>query len=939
MKKTFISLLILFSLVARPTYALGPVVETGLNLINNTISSIEQVWSTTAMTVLEPLVKITAERLLSKVSDDVLSWANNGFDGEPGFINNWDGFLEETKYETISQGFQQAQRARSQVQSSVLSGTAGNACSDLVNPGPCDGQYLNNFDGCIDGLDPVEDEDSYQLCEETFQVEEMIYEQCTEDVFEYEDQLEACTSGENPNISPEEAAQQNYELSQSDSYQNSRSIERTVINYGSRQFGDDALTQAIEQQGENLTELIGEQAKKRFEDDFSAGGWEGYLALINPSNTKVGTESLVRSAIQSQTMSEVDNVVTDLQTPQRFLDKTRCIERDENDNCIREEVLTPGAQVAAKVNEALFKDENLANNADGLIIPLIKSAVGKVTSSLISQGLSQIGGVAASSSFYSAADNTFLNANQGSSNIQSQYDVLGVSDDGFIDSSSPTELSQFQNSVGSLEGMPVGGPEDVANFGQGGAQIIINFEENLERMINFADEEQSYFNELDQLRSQSMGTVITLDRCLPGPDYKWEDRFSDLFPSGSDEVGQLNSLGLSQTRQMFADERVNIPGAAEMKSAINSVISGNRQQEAQSQQRKDVLGSLRSNLSFIKDQILIDFNIQKMAINENLVLFYEDWEELTQSQQIELGEIAIAPENGFLISSGNDDVESLVIQDNQKVAKAVIAMGWDLWRTETDREQKTDLRYSYHIEQNNLSNQDFVSRARAQVNQTREKVLQSEQLSRDCLIFKAYTLGTSLEDIESVILSGDSALLGDVSNQVTDLLSFSGLSIAGTFLSNVFSNPEFVFINTSNARTNDEIRTFLEQEYENYLNSQNNLFLTGIIVGNINNSVLGFTSIEEQDDYYNNLYPMDEFPYTNIVNNRYQVSDMFKYDNFFYQGNRINHISGALFCRHKDTYKIHNEPVLGGDDVYNSVCLRDWYRASDLDYEVAFAGI
>lgn len=58
--------------------------------------------------VLIPAVKELANKLLSKMTNDVINWANGGFENEPGFINNWEDFLKGAEYDVLYSSFNNA---------------------------------------------------------------------------------------------------------------------------------------------------------------------------------------------------------------------------------------------------------------------------------------------------------------------------------------------------------------------------------------------------------------------------------------------------------------------------------------------------------------------------------------------------------------------------------------------------------------------------------------------------------------------------------------------------------------------------------------------------------------------------------------------------------------------------------------------------------------
>ncbi len=105
MKKTLATFLIFVSVLHFSFFQAPKAHALDLDDVFNTL---HQIWVSSRDTVIIPAAKQLANQLLDKTLEQTLNWATNGFDGEPGFINNWDGFLKDTQHDVISGSLNQA---------------------------------------------------------------------------------------------------------------------------------------------------------------------------------------------------------------------------------------------------------------------------------------------------------------------------------------------------------------------------------------------------------------------------------------------------------------------------------------------------------------------------------------------------------------------------------------------------------------------------------------------------------------------------------------------------------------------------------------------------------------------------------------------------------------------------------------------------------------
>jgi hypothetical protein len=907
-----------------------------LSSILGGVSTGEDVWQGIAKEVLEPAVKALADKMLSKLTQSLLTWANGGFDGDPSFINNWDDFLKGTEHEVLSSAF----------------ATASQSAQIAINQGGDPGQ----------------------------------------------------------------TAQDNWNAWQSGEASTARAIATTVASYGSQQLNGDPLNALLNGDGESLTTLLGSQsAKDAFKNDITVGGWEGYLALADPHNYDAGLQSLVKGALGQKTTEKVESAIDNLQTPQKFLDKVECEETDNvTGECVRKVSTTPGNQVGSLVSKSLTKELDQSINADGLIGSLV-SALGKLTGGLIDGGINKVSKVAVGSFYNSEQQATFSSNNEFlQGGYQSEYDVLGIeSDSTYINNDTTTndinDLFSSQNG----EAPFLGGPEDeTGNWGEG-PQVIIDFNKLLQINIDFAEEEFGYFKEMEQILIDTKDSAISLDRCLPGPDYNWEERWKDVMGLGDDQ----SDLGLVQTKKMFNDSRVNIPGSKHIYSSFVNLVGSTKSEAIRTKIRIDDLDKVRSTLGFIKAEINGRFAIQKLEVNENLILFAEEWEPdptnpddtpLSLAQKTELLELAIENNYYILKTSQGETVASALADNNIKVRDAIIEMGWDIWRTETPQEEKNDLRYSFFIIQTKLSSEQFLASAKAKLAQTRGSAISTNELLSDCLVFKAFALGTPVSQLNETVNNGlgAGALTSEeqLENQIQDLAQdmnelagafFLGGPLGGAIadaVGNIFglggsgNLPDpYTYLNINPHPSDAEIIEFLtEQNTLSITNDPAALFNSTKMTsaGSISQSILGFENEAAKRTYFNERYP-DIGPNFRIgsaiqvdINgnpissgpsgpfgsagvgypsrtrtNAYNVYEIFRQDDYYlwiYGGDDDPNITGqvsTLFCQHNGIFGTGatDGGLFGSgglDHVNHSKCVKGrWSKASDLNYELVFAGI
>jgi len=829
-------------------------------------------WSNIAESILQPIVQVTADAVIKKMTGSVVNWANGGFDGEPGFINNWDDFLKGTEHAVIAGAFKSAS---------------------------LQAELAQQNDGIVGDLGDI--------------------------------------------------AQENYNLYQSGEIQTTRAVAETIARFGVQQLNNDPLESIINGKGETLSTLLGsQQAKEQFKSDLSVGGWEGYLALADPHNYDVGLQGIVQGALQNKSNTAVTNSIAEVQTPTTLLSKRKCTEYKKDaqgnrtDECAREVVETPGDVIASQLNTSLGIEQQEALNLSGTLINSLVKGFGDLVSGLTNGGLNQLGDAAAGAFFNADSINDFIQGDFGTNGgYQSQYDVLGIqSDSGFINTTNPTGSSGGNNGGGTNStNLFIGGPEDDDGTFNGGPQITVNFQETLESDINLTQQELLYYEQIRTSIANASDVLFEFDKCIPGPDYGWEERYRDVLNvNGNDEDNQINAIGLNETKSMFSDPNVNIPGGSLMANQLDIIFDTVTSTSLENSFRIEDLRRNVLTLGFIKEGILSEFNNQKVQISTDLVLFREDWELLSQGQRQGLLNEAI--ERGFYINPqfvNENSINQLpaVSNDPDAVRNAVLSMAWNLWRTQTDPAIKLELRQSYYSLQNDLSNQQLITLAKTKANQVSQTVNQSYGSALDCMVFKSYAVGTDRATI--------SAIVNNTATNTDDKI-FALAEFIDQY-DPAYSSPPFGnvlrFYKNDTVRNDGQLRTFLESEYA----LQNSGNITTVLKtptmtapSSIANSILGFDSEIEKQEYFDSFYPDNEFPYPEN-RNKLSIKEMYRVDRAYAKTNRAGPAGsrGHLFCRNSGEFEVINSS--GGGDTRGTNCWKDFYSASKLDYQLIISGI
>lgn len=103
LRATLIGVLVLGAVIAPKAHAQFAVVETGYNLVTNTITTVKNIESGIREYVLDNIAYQLAETALDVMTSDIVAWINSGFQGSPAFIQDPGDFLRNIADYTAGQ--------------------------------------------------------------------------------------------------------------------------------------------------------------------------------------------------------------------------------------------------------------------------------------------------------------------------------------------------------------------------------------------------------------------------------------------------------------------------------------------------------------------------------------------------------------------------------------------------------------------------------------------------------------------------------------------------------------------------------------------------------------------------------------------------------------------------------------------------------------------
>ena len=758
--------------------------------------------------ILDTVTTLLQSRALDKMVSSTINWAVGGFDGEPGFINNWDDMLKDTQHlllantldfasgvalNTISVNTQANNDAqmgcaydasiRHQKENDSYTDNGLTVPSNILTRQAQEIEDCSNIGGITGagsaGIKICQDEAEARYKSTIANLENdgsSFYKEAFQQATDlYNSERSSCGQGGSSSSFASNIAQSNYEAWQNGEVINARTVFKTIANEGATALNIDPLTSIIEGEGNTLKRLLGTQGQvDQFYNDIGVGGWAGYIALADPHNYPSGLQSLVSSKLSEKTLNKISKTVDDIQTPNKFLPAVDCGDAgtDDNGNCLGKAIITTLSSTKDAESSDSTKKAKEKSVIGRELSDVLAAALGKLATALLQKGFAslQTGGSGSSSEVQQNANNSFANA------YQNEYDVLGLTNDedliiggettdGSSSSSTNTTTTTpnagFQTDIYDASAPFIGGPEDeVGTDWNSGPELVIDLKEVLEPAIVNTERELDFYTEMKAALKDSQDDIIKIDRCLPGPDYNWEKRFNDLFDTTSNnDDAKENKIAFNEMKKMTTDSRINIPGADRMRSAILAILgSGNEQYDeitSITSKKQSTLAILKN----IKDAIQIDFDIYKKDIHPKLPLFESQWQQLLPAEKLEIIKLPLFDEY-IVVKDENGETKESVLQNNEPaVMEAILQYSWDLWRTKKGEEkptttepsgtkQKSNLRYKYYIIENEISRQADVLRAEVQ----RDSVIENNKVTNnflsDCIQLKSYVTGYEPSRIE-----------------------------------------------------------------------------------------------------------------------------------------------------------------------------------------------
>lgn len=947
----------------------------------------------------DTLVTIIQGRVINKLIDDSLSWANNGFDGKPGFVDNWDDFLEGTAHDSLSHAFATVNRAATRI---------GNSKDPEIKIAVdrCGAQNITQTSRETEALDNLfEDPITGEVPSERKVEYDNNYAQI---IFESDQRARACDKIYESTDDDAQRAANNYETWSSGDLDVSRGVAETVARFGAKQLSNTGFEDLAAGRGETLTGLLGGKAEKNnfFNDVGSVGNdgtkaWQAYVAAADPHNYPRGLKTLVETRLTTETREEVSKSIDNLQSPVKFLDKTYCLRYSKEVDpitkerrCLKEKTGTPGEVISSESRESLGKEREQSYLARELS-DVLAEALGRLSDGLIGVGFNQLSGAvnsAINSGGNSAGQTPGIDPAFTGSSYQNEYDVLELSNnttssfnreddsDPSKDDVSPRNSTPFSSDIVDGSAPYIGGPEDVLEglAWNEGPELIVNLQEVLELAINNTQAELAFYQDAERVIKDGQDSIKKIDRCAPGPDYNWTKRFDDQLPSNNSEsdIENQRKIGKNEQISMVDDSLVNIPGAQRMRSiVVTSLAAGSNEFEEVNQTRTRKQNILASLIN-IRGLILEDFNTYKQEVHPNLTLFIEDWNKLTPTEQFELFSLPLRDNSGnpdtgsyeesdgtvvtyplYLVDKyiaikhkEGETVQSIFTSKPNEARAAVLTLAWDLWRTQkglepadetstppsqSGKKQKSNIRYRYYILKNDVSTQTDVLKAELIKDEAIQNNVTMAGFLNDCIQLKSFATGHKPEEIDR-----------SLENPPSRFISFgrSDLDVVASTLPLVTiyekHGREYRALDISKAKTDAEIKDFITQEkakQEDNNDATKSVFETNLITGDgsISQSILGFEDDTEKNQYFLDFYPDDTLPDQPITRNATTIAEIYQKDYTIGTWPRNGGATGTLFCRLESVFDSRGS----NRDQNLTECMKTYYRMSNLEYAAILSGI
>ncbi len=549
---------------------------------------------------LDAIAKIFLQRFLDKIVQSTLVWANGGFDGEPSFISNWDEFIKDVKTDAIRSGLDYALY--------VANVKLGDLAQDVKNKKAiCQAEVYEKLRKKYSATTNPPDggQTTLQGDVPADELAREIKKQCGSDF----------TQGTANTLA--QAAHDNWMHYHTGGGLDARYAALTLAKYGARELNVDSLKQEIDKE-QPLGKLLGRGGVEEYKNDFSRGGWLAYIQ--QSGDNPIVNQSRLIEKMREKSSKKVKSTLDQVFASNKYLDKKECPKgKDEYGKCKGEDdlktkgtknenyskITTDKGAIAAKVKKELLRPEEESIAADEFT-EIIANAVGTLAFGLLETGAKKLLTDAMSRKgkngnvFYRKLDTFITN--------QDDYDVLGIEADANLSNDTQNSKGGHSSRYSGSSGNDIynvfagnddsiryiAGPEDVEgkNYSlENSPEVIIDLHKSLDRELKLT---KAYLDELIKTRvilNRSASYASTLDHCLPGPDLGWEERYKDKvrwvrsekfdYPDNESNqemcdrihraADQWEGEGFTLTKEMSQDSLLNIPGAPQLRSMVNSL--------------------------------------------------------------------------------------------------------------------------------------------------------------------------------------------------------------------------------------------------------------------------------------------------------------------------------------------------------------------------------
>ncbi len=391
----------------------------------------------------------------------------------------------------------------------------------------------------------------------------------------------------------------------------------------------------------SLNKVIRDQRElDRYRNNFSAGGWNGFLINTRPQNNYVGfyllSQDELARRLQGTAQNEAEGIRDTLQQGLGFLSPQTCPSNPKYNNLKNQfnqpnfkpskpapkftcGEVPPSTDTAAyeaynkceelyRYNEVLYESEVLEeqakwNETNSCPGGLVSTTPGSVVASQITNALgtsfrtTELGTAMGNSlsAIFDALLNKFLStglnalgnkiSGNGGNNDRDDFDYYGHS------------LGTTSNGGTTSGGLDWNGADE--NI------ILSDFKREVQNAIDNANKELKFITNSDPnvpgfLQLFDVNTLRTqeLDTCLPGPNFDWESRVdSEVQRKNSTEA--VTTLANSYKSWLPDKIRAALPSSAEFFSSVNSIKKTNETRDAL-RAREDIIRNTLVKLESIK---------------------------------------------------------------------------------------------------------------------------------------------------------------------------------------------------------------------------------------------------------------------------------------------------------------------------------------------------